>query len=192
MGRVQDFQRFLGYVLRDQLIVTIPQRAYVIATVAHETGGMFRPVHERGDRKYFDRYEPNTRVGQMLGNVESGDGFKFRGRGYVQLTGRANYRRAGELLGLDLLTDPELAMDEKYSWLILRTGMATGMFTNKTLDDYIDDSKTDYRNARRIINGLDRADHIAMFAKHYETMLYVIDSARVPIDKPWANPLKLA
>jgi predicted chitinase len=88
-----------------------------------------------------------------------------------QITGRRNYRVFGELLGIDLEGNPELALDEQVSDRILILGMTRGLFTGVKLDDYINSQKCDYYNARRIINGTDRAEHIAELAAQWEKEL---------------------
>jgi predicted chitinase len=55
------------------------------------------------------RYDPPTKLAAKLGNTQAGDGYRFRGAGPLQLTGRENFRRAGKALGLDLEAHPELA-----------------------------------------------------------------------------------
>jgi len=75
------------------------------AQAAHECAG-FKTMHEYwGPTKAQIRYEGR----KDLGNVNPGDGYLFRGRGIFQLTGRANYEKMGELLGLDLVNHPDLA-----------------------------------------------------------------------------------
>ncbi len=143
-------------------------RAYMLATDFHETAATMRPITEYGKRAYFDKYEPGTAVGARLGNTQSGDGFLFRGRGYVQLTGRANYLRAGAKLGIDLIRDPDLALRPEIAAVIMLRGMLEGWFTGKKLSDYL---PGDYVNARRIINGTDRAALIAGYARTFEAAL---------------------
>lgn len=76
------------------------------ATIAVETARTFRPIEERGGPAYFTRlYEHRVDIG----NVVAGDGARYHGRGYIQLTGRANYRAFGLRIGADLEGHPELA-----------------------------------------------------------------------------------
>lgn len=146
-------------------------RAYIIATAWHETGPKSDPLHmtprtEKGSKDYFDKYNAGTAIGARLGNTLPGDGYKFRGRGYVQITGRRNYFKAGEALGVDLLASPDAALEPGNAARIIVNGMATGMFTGKKLADY-----TSYRDMRRIVNGLDRADMIAGYAETFEAAI---------------------
>ncbi len=80
-----------------------------LAQVAHETGN-FESMVENGQKKYFRRYEMkhNPATAKILGNVKPGDGERFKGRSFVQLTGRDNYMRAGKALGLPLVEKPQL------------------------------------------------------------------------------------
>jgi putative chitinase len=83
--------------------------AQFLAQCAHETAN-FASMEERGSPAYFTKkYEKNPRKAKILGNKVKGDGERFKGRGYIQLTGRDNYTRAGAALGLPLAQQPDLA-----------------------------------------------------------------------------------
>ncbi len=99
----------------------------------------------------------------------------YYGRGYVQLTWLVNYARMSTLLTLefgkeiDLVSNPELAVE--YSIPIIWEGMIRGTFTGKNFADYIKPGSVDYVNARRIINGTDKAQEIADIARQFENAL---------------------
>lgn len=147
--------------------------AYLLATIKWETAHTMRPIDEHGGDAYFERrYGDGSAVGLRLGNVNPGDGARFHGRGYVQLTGRLNYRKAGVALGLDLLDNPDLAKRPDVAWAIAIRGMTVGWFTGKRLADYFkDDSLPQWEAARRIINGTDHAADVARIARQIDEIL---------------------
>ncbi len=115
-------------------------------------------------------------MGKQLGNTEPGDGARFKGRGYIQLTGRARYQKMNELLGLagtddDLVKYPDKALDPLISYRVTSEIMRNGAVTGKKLSDFINADKTDYTNARRIINGLDHAAELSAAATKFEAIL---------------------
>jgi putative chitinase len=84
--------------------------AQFLAQCAHETGD-FAHLEELGGNRYLAKYDPsvNPAKARALGNTEAGDGAKYKGRGFIQITGKANYATAGQALGIDLVNNPELA-----------------------------------------------------------------------------------
>lgn len=145
----------------------IREIAYGFATIAHETAWTFRPIKEyrakpgTPARRKQDRY-------WMTG---------YYGRGYCQLTWLKNYQKAAKALGVDVVNHPDLVLEPSLAFKILTRGMHEGWFTTKKLSTYINNTDTDYFNARRVINGTDKARLIATYAEHFEEMLeYALES----------------
>jgi predicted chitinase len=136
------------------------QLAYVLATAHHETAATLQPIREIG-----------RGAGRAYGRRDEETGKVYYGRGYVQLTWRENYRRLGELLGVDLVADPDRALEPRLAAAILFEGMTRGLFTGRALGEFFTDRKTDWRGARRIVNGTDRAEAIADLARAYHAAL---------------------
>jgi predicted chitinase len=91
----------------------------------------------------------------------------------VQLSWASNYRRIGDLIGIDLQRHPEHALEPDIAARILFEGMIGGWFTGAGLGRYFNAKTADWKNARRIINGLDCADKIAGYAKAFYAALQV-------------------
>lgn len=137
--------------------------AYMLATAHHETDRKIAPIEEYGKgktRPYGKRIKMSRQPYTDTPNL-------FYGRGFVQLTWYENYQKAGKKLGIDLINKPELALDLKYATQIMFIGMIEGWFTGKKLSDYFLGTKQDWINARRIINGTDKANLIAGYARNY-------------------------
>jgi predicted chitinase len=141
-------------------VTDVGQIAYILATAEHESKlGQIMVERawikdEAANNKYFEeRYQGRA----DLGNTQPGDGIKFKGRGFCQITGRVNYTDWSKRLGLDLLAKPELAAtDISIASSILVIGMRDGTFTKKhKLADHVLGDKRDFQNARRIINAPD-------------------------------------
>lgn len=152
--------------------------AYALATAYHETAHTMQPISEFGGPAYFTRMYDITGhrpiMARKHGNTEPGDGPRYRGRGYVQLTWKVNYAKAGGKLGVDLVGHPEIAMRPDIAAKIMRDGMVEGWFTGKALKDYLQGgfaTLVQYQSARRIINGTDKSALIAGYAMQFESAM---------------------
>lgn len=149
------------------------EQAHFLAQAAHETAG-FRTLEEYGGPSYWKRYEGR----KDLGNVKSGDGVLYHGRGIFQLTGRANYEAYGRKLGLDLVARPERASDPEIS-----TRIAVAYWEAKGLGAWAlrDDIQQVTRKINGGLNGLaDRTRYLAAAKK-------ALSPAR-PVTKPTVAP----
>lgn len=148
--------------------------AYDLATAFHETAKTMQPITERGEVSYFDKYEPGTDIGKRLGNTQKGDGFRYRGEGHVQNTGRRNARKATEELnrmfglGVDLEANPQQRGDPRVSALSLFIGNRDGWWTGKRLATFLVPGDPDWADARRVVNGTDKAGEVAKYAKAFK------------------------
>jgi len=159
-GKIHDFSGKDGTIeaikweCRAQGIGLNTQITYVLATTQWETNQTFEPVREaywlsENWRKNNLRYYP------------------FYGRGFVQLTWKNNYEKYSRILGVDMASDPDIAMRPNVALFVLVHGFKTGTFTGRKITDYIDETKTDFVRARRCINGTDKAHEIADIAKKF-------------------------
>lgn len=152
------------------------QLSYILATAYHEVGEDMRPVREgfketdRESREYVARLHRIGFISQNYALPDPETGQSYYGRGFVQLTHKYNYLRAGQMLGLGdyFVWNPDDVMKIENAARILVLGMTKGIFTGKKLFTYIDAEHKDFVNARRIINGTDRAQLVAGYARKFE------------------------
>lgn len=158
--------------------------SYALGTSYLETAMTMQPVKERGGTAYYMRMYDITgnrpAKARELGNLTPGDGAKYPGMGYVQMTGLANYKKATAKLramgiDVDLVRNPELAMRPDVAAAIMVAGMEEGWFTTRDMDDDLPRrgpaTLRQFVMSRDIINGTDKDDEIASFAMVFQTGL---------------------
>ena len=160
--------------------------AYALATAWHETAHTMQPIKEYGGNRYFTRmYDVQGRrpsLARRHGNTSPGDGAKYPGRGYVQLTWKDNYIKADKVCadaGLikpgELNGNPDLAMRPDIAAHIMRDGMWQGWFTGRSFQSFLpaagQANYQQFKSARRIINGTDKWTLIAKYAVDFQEAL---------------------
>lgn len=156
--------------------------AYILATVFHETGGRMVPVREG-----FAKSDEEARrivAGRSYGKPDPETGHVYYGRGHVQLTWKENYKRMGDLINVDLVSDPDKALNPNTSTAILFEGMlrgvsAKGDFTGKALEDYFNETTEDPQGARKVVNGHDKKALIASYYRAFKDAL--IEARMAPV-----------
>lgn len=146
------------FLQQDKYKLIQTQFAYILATVFHETGARMQPVKERGGEGYLrtKAYYP------------------YYGRDLVQTTWKGNYEKVKNYTGIDVVTNPDLIGELSLAAEVAFVFMIKGWYTGKKLCDYITTAKTDYKGARKIINGIDKAEQIRDYAQHfYRALIYV-------------------
>jgi hypothetical protein len=157
--------------------VTRAQAAYILATAYWETARSMHPIKETVMPHHTDKNPSDATVIARLDHAwHAGRLGQVRtpywregwfGRGFVQLTHKRNYERASRELRIDLVSNPDKAMEPKISAKVLVQGMMQGWFTGAALPRFINETEIDYVNARRVVNGTDRAQEIAAYARQY-------------------------
>jgi putative chitinase len=123
-------------------------RAAAITTPKRQAAFLAQLAHESAEFRYFEELASGEAYEgrRSLGNTQPGDGVRYKGRGPIQLTGRANYRAAGQALGIDLEGNPRRAADVDVGF---RT--AAWFWTRRKLNSHAD--RGDFREVTRLING---------------------------------------
>lgn len=158
----------------------IEHLAYCLATSYHETGSKMQPVREgfaktdAGAISAVNRLYRKGRISRNYAKPDPKTGKSYFGRGHVQLTWDYNYKKMTKRLGIDFYNHPEKALEPENSAHLLFVGCLEGMYTGKSLSDYIKGHNINYRQARRVVNGMDKASLIAGYAKKFE---YALDEA---------------
>jgi predicted chitinase len=172
--QVNGFEVLLSAI--EEHCTNIPEAAYLLATAWHETAYTMQPVLETLASSVDDaiaRLEYSWKRGSLrwVKNPywrKDNEGKSWLGRGYVQLTHKANYQKLGERVGADLVARPDLALVPSIASDILIIGSQEGLFTGKKLSEFVDESKRSYMRARQVINGTDMAERIASYAMTFE------------------------
>ena len=163
-SQVEGFDFILDSLAEQEEIKDLRQFAYILATIWHETAATMQPIEEFGKGK-----------GRPYGVADPVTKQVYYGRGYVQITWKTNYQKFANLLNVNLILRPELALDKNISIKICLIGMKEGFFRpSHTLGVYFNDRNTDWINARKIINGArqgeklpDKAKEIAEYAQKF-------------------------
>ncbi len=172
-GHVQGFDAIINEWEANDKLSDLRWLAYIMATIYHEVNKTMQPIEEYGKGKSMP-YGKKLKMGEGPNKrvpYEKPDKLYF-GRGLVQTTWYENYEKLtktprAKAEGWDFLNKPELMLQMKPSVWSAFYGMTTGLFTGRKLSHYFDGEKEDPLNARKIINGTDKASLIAVYYKKF-------------------------
>ncbi len=147
--------------------VYIHQMAYICATVHHETGSRYSAFKEKR------QVSTNTAYRRMIKRLQDRYWYSgYYGRGPVQLTWKRNYEWAERVTNQPLVENPDLLLDDlDLGYEVTIKGITSGAYTGKALSAYINQNSVNYHRARRVVNGMDKAQKIADYARKFEKIL---------------------
>jgi predicted chitinase len=146
---------------------TTPRRvAMFLANIAHETDEFRFSEEVWGPTEAQKHYEPPGHLAAKLGNTRPGDGFRFRGRGWLQTTGRANYTIAAHVLSLPLLDNPELLAHPQHA------AAAAALFWRMHGCNAFADAG-DVKGCRHVVNGGENG--LAQVEQYFARALVVLE-----------------
>lgn len=176
-----DAINFIVEAMDKDKSITYPQGAYILATTWHETATTMFPIAEygKGKGRPYGTWQRNSK-GELYSfkngskrevYLQSEYPHLYYGRGETQNTWFDNYEKLSKVFNVDFLNNPDLLLTQEWSTPVTIYSMKSGLYTGKKLSDYINQSKKDYVNARKIINGMDKAILIAGYAETFEKAL---------------------
>lgn len=161
IDRSTEFLPHIEAAMAEFDINTPARQAAFLAQIGHESGGLHWLVEIWGPSIAQSHYEGR----HDLGNVVEGDGFRYKGRGLIQTTGRANYQSTGDALGVDLVSAPELLAEPE-----LAARSAAFFWAQHGLNDLADAG--DFERITRKINGglTGEPDRLALYRAAQEAL----------------------
>jgi len=165
---------FLNRVMEEYGISNPFRCAHFLAQLAHESGELRYMEEIWGPTPAQNRYEPPSLLAEKLGNTERGDGKRFKGRGPIQITGRRNYELYGQLLGVDLISNPALAATPQIAFSIAGLYWRNnGLNQLADIDDIVSITK-------RINGGVNGLAERRAYCKRAKEVLFATQTAVTP------------
>jgi putative chitinase len=175
----QLYLPFINRVMEIYEIDTPLRASAFLAQIAHESAELKYMEEIWGPTAQQKKYEPPGELATRLGNTQQGDGFRYRGRGPIQITGRANYEKYGDLLGVDLVGNPDLAATPQFAFA------TAGLFWKLNGLNELADVQDFTAITKRINGGL---NGLAERQKYYEIAKNVLGSVEAD-DFAFSTPL---
>jgi len=175
IDRATEWLPVIEAAMREFGIDTKARKAMFLAQIGHESGGMRYTVEIWGNTAAQQRYEGRAN----LGNTVEGDGFRFRGRGLIQTTGRFNYEATAKALGIDCVNNPDLLAEP-----INAARSAAWWWQSHKLNRFADTG--DIVGCTKVING--GTNGLNDRQRLYTAAMLVIPEIVEPIAQPTAQP----